>query len=454
MTDPAGDQLGSLLPSLSVPPPGEVSREMARRLHDVESRNVTFVGEHWPIFWEEARGSNVRDADGNVYLDLTGAFGVALLGHAHPAVVGAVQDQVRRLVHGMGDIHPPMIKLELLERLAALSPWGEARTILASSGGEAVEAALKTAHVATGRPGILAFEGGYHGLTAGALSTVEREHFRAGFEARLYGGVAFAPFPDELRGGDDAAPSCLAQVEGILERGAPNGDPIGAVIIEPVQGRGGVRIAPAGFMSALSSLASDAGALLIADEIFTGLGRCGSLLASPGLGLDPDLVCLGKALGGGFPLSACIGRTEVMDQWPESSGEAIHTSTFLGHPVACAAALAVLDIYHGEAVEDRVSVLGENILSLLGARLVNVGLPTHVRGAGLMIGIEFTEPDTLAPVVGRGGRVAEGLLAEGILALPAGDRGQVLELTPAFNLTDKQLIYAVDAIGRVVEGIL
>jgi 4-aminobutyrate aminotransferase-like enzyme len=453
VTDRADDRFGSLLPDLKVRPPGDVSRELAERLHAVESRNVTYVGEHWPIFWEEARGSNVRDADGNVYLDLTGAFGVALLGHAHPAVVDAIQAQVLLLVHGMGDIHPPTIKLELLERLADLAPWGETRTVLASSGGEAVEAALKTAQVATGKPGILAFPGGYHGLTLGALAAVERAHFRARFEPRIYGGVAFAPFPDVLRHGEKAGPECLARVESALKEGAPNGDPIGAVIVEPVQGRGGVRVPPGGFMSALSSLATDAGALVIADEIFTGLGRCGSFLASTGLGLDPDLICLGKALGGGLPVSACLGRADVMDQWPESSGEAIHTSTFLGHPVACAAALAVLDTFEAEGVVERVSALGEHIVALLGARLGEaVGL-ADVRGAGLMIGLEFADPGTLTPTAGFGGRLAEKLLEEGVLVLPAGAQGEVLELTPAFNLNDEQLIYAVDTIGRVVEDV-
>ena len=179
-----GPRFGSLLPEVRVPPPGPASRALTGRLRAVESRNITHVGDHWPIFWEEAAGSNVRDADGNVYIDLTAAFGVALLGHASPAVRFAIAEQSQRLIHGMGDIHPPTKKLELLERLDRISPWDDTRTVLATTGSEAVEIALKTARLASGRPGILAFEGGYHGLTLGSLAATARAHFRGPFTGR------------------------------------------------------------------------------------------------------------------------------------------------------------------------------------------------------------------------------------------------------------------------------
>ncbi|HZD04272.1 MAG TPA: aminotransferase class III-fold pyridoxal phosphate-dependent enzyme, partial [Longimicrobiales bacterium] len=238
---------GDLLPSVTVTPPGPGSRDLAARLRGTESRNVTWLGEDFPIFWTEARGANVRDADGNVYLDLTGAFGVALAGHGHPRVVGAIREQAARLVHGMGDVHPPAVKVELLERLGLLAPWRDARTVLASTGSEAVEIALKTALLATDRPGILAFAGGYHGLTLGALAATARSHFRRAFQARIYPGVARAPFPWGPEAGEGER--ALEVVEECLRRGAPGGDPIGAVILEPVQGRAGVRIPPAGFLA-------------------------------------------------------------------------------------------------------------------------------------------------------------------------------------------------------------
>jgi 4-aminobutyrate aminotransferase/(S)-3-amino-2-methylpropionate transaminase len=427
---------------------------MAERLRAVESRNVTAVSAAWPVFWEEARGANVVDADGNVLLDLTGAFGVALLGHGHAGVAAAVAAQAEALVHGMGDVHPPAVKLRFLERLTARAPWPGARAVLSSTGSEAVETALKTALMATGRPGIVAFRGAYHGLTLGSLAATDRDLFRSPFVARLYGGVAFAPFPDLLRQGAAASRLSLEGVEALLKRGAPNGDPIGAVVVEPVQGRAGVRIAPEGFMAELTRLARAHGALLIADEIFTGMGRCGALYASETVGLDPDLVCLGKALGGGLPLSVCLGRREVMDAWPESAGEAIHTSTFLGHPLSCAAGLAVLEALESEDVAGRARSLGGRLLDALRNALEGVEGVAAVRGLGLMLGIELARGPGAEPAVGAGARAARLALAEGVLVLPAGEHGHVLELTPPVGLTEEQERLAVDVVARSVRGAL
>lgn len=203
-------RFGSLLPDVGKGPPGPASRALLKRLRAVESRNVTYGGDHWPIFWERAGGANVEDVDGNVYVDLTGAFGVALLGHCHPGVMAAVRRQGEHLVHGMGDVHPPRAKVSFLEKLAQAAPWPEARAFLATSGAEAVETALKTAQLATGKPGVVAFEGGYHGLTLGALSTTSRPHFRRPFFERLYPGVAICPFPDLFRDAAAAAASLAA----------------------------------------------------------------------------------------------------------------------------------------------------------------------------------------------------------------------------------------------------
>ncbi|HSG09101.1 MAG TPA: aspartate aminotransferase family protein [Longimicrobiales bacterium] len=446
--------LGQRLPELKVPPPGPASRRLARRLRAVESRNVTHVSGGWPVFWEEARGANVLDADGNVYLDLTGAFGVALLGHGHPGVLEAVEAQSRLLLHGMGDVHPPTVKLGLLERLAGVAPWPEARVVLSSTGSEAVETALKTALMATGRPGILAFEGAYHGLTLGSLAATDRDLFRGPFARRLYQGVAFAPFPDPVRHGAEAGPKALGRVAELLAAGTPNGDPIGAVIVEPVQGRAGARVAPDGFMARLSSLASEAGALVVADEIFSGMGRCGALFASQRVGLRPDIICLGKALGGGLPISACLAPAHVMDAWPESSGEAIHTSTFLGHPLSCAAAEAVLQAVEIEGVVERSRVLGGRLVTGLRKALAGVAGVADIRGLGLLVGIELADERTLAPLSGAGARAAHAALAEGVLLLPAGEVGHVVELTPSVELTDEQVAFAVDVVARAVRTAL
>ena len=430
-------EFGAQLPRIDVPPPGPVSRDLSRRLALVESRNVTYRGDGFPTFWTEARGANVRDADGNVYLDLTGAFGVALSGHADPEVRAAVERQSNRLVHGMGDIHPPAGKVELLEMLADLLPWSDTRTVLGSSGSEAVEAALKTAQLSTGRPGILAFEGAYHGLTLGALAGTGRRSFREPFSGRVYEGVARVPFPREGVGGPGASGVVLEAVERALREGAPNGDAIGAVLIEPVQARGGVRVLPEAFGRELTALAERHEVVLIADEIFTGLGRCGAVLASTRVGLEPGLVCLGKVLGGGLPLSACVGPAEVMDAWPESTGEALHTSTFLGHPLACATACAVLEKVRA-GLPERAEALGTRIAGVLSAGF-------EVRGLGLLIGIDVVD-EASRPVAGGAVGVAASALAQGLLVLPAGDSGEVVQLSPPVCLTSEQERWGVDAL--------
>ncbi|MFQ5537654.1 MAG: aspartate aminotransferase family protein [Gemmatimonadota bacterium] len=447
------EPLGSLLPRLRGEIPGPASRALARRLRAVESRNVTFVDEEWPLFWEEAGGANVRDADGNIFLDLTGAFGVALLGHAHPAVVAAVKEQADRLLHGMGDVHPPAVKVAFLERLQSRLPWPGARAVLAGSGSEAVEIALKTAEIHTGRSGVLAFQGGYHGLTLGSLATTHRLHFRHPFRRRVYGGVAFAPFPDLSRHGEDAAGRALEAVAGFLEAGAPNGDTIGAVLVEPVQGRAGVRVPAPGFMAELSRLARERGVLVIADEIFTGAGRCGGFLASEEVGLRADVVCMGKALGGGLPLGVCAGPEEVMEAWPESEGEAIHTSTFLGHPLVCAAGLAVLGLLDEGRVAERARLLGSELMDGLRSELSAVPGVREIRGLGLMVGIELgtdADPDG----AGMGAAVARAALRSGVLLLPAGSRSQVVELTPPVCLTREQTAYGVEATAASVADAL
>ncbi len=423
------EELGRLLPRIRNVPPGPRSLEMAARLSRVESRNVTHLAPDYPVFWEEAKGANVRDVDGNVFLDLTGAFGVSSAGHTPDAVVKSVRDQAGRLMHGMGDVHPPAKKLEFLEALAALGPWPDPRVILGSSGSEAVEAALKTALLVTGRPGVLAFEGGYHGLTVGSLATTHREDFRGPFLSRLYQGVRFAPFP-EPKGGPNAVRESLNRIRWLLREG-DRGDEVGAVIVEPIQGRAGVRIPPPGFLEALADLTWNAKALLIFDEIFTGLGRTGSMFAFLQEGVVPDLLCLGKGLGGGLPLSACVGPARIMDGWPPSRGEAIHTSTFLGNPLACAAGLAFLEELKDMGLVERSRVLGDQLLGSLSKALEGVPGVAEVRGRGLLLGAEFKDPITKAPLKKAGVRIATLALAEGILVLPAGDCGPGAGTVPA-----------------------
>ena len=405
------------------------SRELwAERLSRVESRNVTFL-ENLPPFWTHASGGAVTDAAGKTYQDFSGAFGVALAGHRHPLIVDRIREQAGRLVHGMGDIHPPAIKLEFLEALDALLPWSSSGTILGMSGSDAVEAALKTTHLATGKPGVIAFKGSYHGLTLGALAATDREHFRRPFTARLADHVRFVPFPSSPA----EAEAVLDRISDLLAGKAPV--PVGAVIVEPIQGRAGVRIPPGGFLAELGERTRAGGALLVADEIFTGMGRSGSLFACEHEGFVPDLICLGKALGGGMPLSACCGPREVMDAWPPSTGEAIHTSTFLGHPLSCAAGLGFLTVLEADDLAGRARRLGDYALGYLEAELDGCDRVAEVRGRGLMLGVELYRREGAAPGAGAAARA----LARGLIVLPAGEAGEVVELTPPATLTRGEL---------------
>ena len=416
--------------------------EWAERLARVESRNVTFL-EPPPPFWTDARGASVKDAEGNTYLDFSGAFGVAFAGHRHPRVVDRIRTQAERLVHGMGDIHPPAVKVEFLERLAAFLPWPESRTILGLSGSDAVEAALKTAQLATGRCGIIAFEGSYHGLSLGALATTHRDHFRRRFTSRLADHVRFVPFPSSA----DEAPRVLDRIAVLLADGTS--PPAGAVIVEPIQGRAGVRIPPRGFLAELAKRTRDGGALLVADEIFTGMGRTGDLFACDHDAFAPDLVCLGKALGGGMPLSAVCGPASVMEAWPPSSGEAIHTSTFLGHPLSCAGGLGFLAALEAEDLVARAKRLGAQALDYLAVGLDGCDEVLAVRGRGLMLGIELRGGEDRAP----GTETAARALERGLIVLPAGAHGEVVELTPPATVTTAELEQGLEILVALVRGV-
>jgi 4-aminobutyrate aminotransferase/(S)-3-amino-2-methylpropionate transaminase len=474
-------EFGQMLPRLVTAVPGPESRALAARLSAVESRNITQISDAGPIFWAEARGANVRDADGNVYVDLTAGFGVAAAGHANPRVTRALAEQASRLPHALGDVHPSDAKVALLERLAALAPGELGVTILASSGAEAVEAALKTAVLGTGRPGVLAFTGGYHGLTYGALAATWRAEFRQSFEVQLNRGVRFAPYPYVYRwaeqvagvmgrgggkgeggawtraeGQEDADGICAAALEAarrIVEESASSDAPIGAVLVEPVQGRGGIVVPPSGFLAGLRALADEHGLVLIFDEVYTGFGRTGRLFACEHWGVLPDVLVVGKALAGGLPLSAAIGTAAVMEAWPPSSGEAIHTSTFLGNPVACRAALAQLAEIEERGLVARAAALGAWLRERLVGWMDRFASVGEVRGLGLMQGVELVEDRTTRrPAAELARRVVEGALRRGVLLLGEGPAGNVLAFTPPLVITEAQLEHAVGVLEAELEA--
>ncbi|MEX2571113.1 MAG: aspartate aminotransferase family protein [Gemmatimonadota bacterium] len=443
---------GRQLPERRTAVPGPESRRLAAELARVESPNITYLSESFPIFWRDAKGANVRDVDENVYVDLTAAFAVAGTGHGHPAVVDAVREQAARLLHGMGDVHPPEIKVALLRRLATIAPGPLNRSILANSGAEAVEAAIKTVAVATGKPRVLAFEGSYHGLTLGALSASGRDDFRRPFLRQLSDVAAFAPFPYPYRspfGEDPEATSALRLVERVLD--GPEGENIGAVLVEPIQGRGGDIVPPDKWLPGLRRICDERGLLLVLDEIYTGFGRTGRWFACEHWGVTPDLLVVGKALTSGLPFAACIGTDAVMEAWPRSTGEALHTSTFLGHPLACAAALASIRVIEEERLVERSETEGAYLMGRLKALFQAHPRVGEIRGAGMMIGLELVrDRGTREPDAALTAHVMRESLQRGFLVLGGGIHSNVLSLSPPLMIERVQ----TDAFLDMLRGVL
>lgn len=404
------------------------SGELAQLLRQYESRNVTYIGDDVPIFWESARDSTVADADGNEYLDLTAAFGVANSGHGNAAVVAAVQQQAARLMHAMGDVHPAPVKTQLLEKLAAIAPGELSKTYLGTTGSDAIEAAMKTAILSTGKPAFAAFRGSYHGLSIGALEIAGIKKFREPFLAWLPERTLLLDYPR------DKAANALEYARRAFSRRYD----LAALIVEPVQGRGGCVVPPPGYLSGLSEICRERGMLLICDEIFTGFGRTGSMFACEFENVVPDILCVGKALAAGLPLSAAIATPAAMDAWPVSEGEALHTSTHIGNPVACAAALSNIAEIETRKLPQRAAALGAS----LGARLDGLrksGKALDVRGRGLMWGIQLRDAE-------QARTTAERALRKGVIVLQAGSDGDVLSLTPPLTIAEDELMRGVDVI--------
>lgn len=407
---------GDLLPRMRRAHPGARSRSLAAALARFEAPGInTLIAGEPPLLWQEARGSNVLDTDGNRYLDFTSGFGAAAIGHRHPRVVAAVRRQAGLLLHGLGDVHAHPLRAALARALARRAPVDDAQVYFATSGAEAVEIALKTALLATRRPRIVAFAGGYHGLTGGALAVTARDEFRRPFAAHLHSHVTRLEYgcpPREL----DAA----------LAGGAH-----GAVLVEPILGREGIVPPPPGWLREVAALCRRHGTLFIADEIFTGFGRSGRWFALDHDALRADILCLGKALGGGLPIAAAIGRRDLFAAW-STPGEALHTSTFVAHPVACAAALATLAVLAEERLPQRAARLGRGVERALRRDVAGRVDVRAVRGRGLLWAIELASREAAHAVVAR----ARG---RGLLLLAGGPHGRVLQIAPPLSVGDSQL---------------
>ena len=410
--------------------PGKLSRGWVKRMQDVEAPNITYTDKDFPVFIKSAFLNNVWDVDGNMFLDLTSFFGVASIGHRHPKVQKIVKEL--DIYHGMGDVHPTPYKVMLLEKLNALLGGGF-MGIFAQSGSEAVETCIKTQMLYTHKPKIVVFEDAYHGLGFGAMNLTQRKYFKEGLEPYTGQWVYTLPF---LENNEE-------QMLNNLIRLLEDKKDIGMVFLEPIQGRGGIRIFSNRFLKNLRTLTKDFSVLLGFDEIFTGSYRTGYISYAKAMGIDFDLITLGKGLSSQFPLSVCMGKRKIMEiAWPKSRGEAKHTYTFLGHPLFTRVGLAVLDIIEQEKLHEKVRRKGKEYIDMLKETLKNKKGIRDIRGAGFMIGIEF-EYNVF--------ELVKKLLKKGYITLPAGNKGHVLEIIPTFYITDELFTRFVEVLDGVIE---
>ncbi len=373
---------------------------------------------------DSARGCLVRDKSGREYLDFLSGLGVASIGHTHPAVVRAVKEQAEQYLHAMvyGEyIQEPQV--QLARRLAEVVPAPLSVTYFTNSGTEAVEGALKTARKYTGRSRFVSFAGSFHGDTFGSLSVGGNPFYRTPF-APLLPTVQFLPFSDR-------------EALGAIDRS------VAAVIIEPIQGEGGVRIPDDDFLSTLRQRCTELDVLLIFDEVITGFGRVGKLFACEHWRVVPDMLVLAKALGGGMPLGAFIGIPEIMATLSRDPPLA-HVTTFGGHPVCCAAGLASLEFILQENLPERARTVGEGLLQRLRSLIGQGGLK-EVRGKGLLIGMEFTDPEVTRTFV-------RSCFAQGLILNWTLHRDTVVRLAPPLVVTSTEVDRAVGVMSRALQG--
>ena len=376
------------------------------------------------------------DVDGNRYVDLAAGFGALSFGHSPTAVKKAVSEQEAKLALALGDVYASDVKVELCEKLAAIFPEPGARVMLGLSGADALTAALKTVAL-SGRSHVVAFEGSYHGLSHGPLAACGlAPGFRDPFRDQTGAWVSFEPYPAD----EKISERVLANLRALAKK--REGEKIGAVLIEPILGRGGVVEPAPGFLAGLRAICDESKWLLLADEIFTGAGRSGALSITLKQGILPDVLCLGKALGAGWPISAAIGRAHAMASWGIHNGTAIHTATHFGSPPSCAAALAVLDALDDPAVLGRVERVGARF-----ARALEQATSKHettIRQRGLMIGVDLGTG-------ARALRVSRGLLERGYIVVTGGSGGEALTLTPPLDIAEELLAAFATTLGEVLE---
>ncbi|EFH82155.1 4-aminobutyrate--2-oxoglutarate transaminase [Ktedonobacter racemifer] len=402
-----------------------------------------------PIFAARAQGAQLWDIDGNEYIDFVGGIGVLNVGHSHPKVVQAVQAQLERLTHSCFQVAMYESYVRLAERLNALVPGAEAKkTILLTTGAEAVENAIKIARAATKRPAVIAFTHSFHGRTLMGMSltgkaTAYKQNFGP-FAPEVY----HAPYPYDYRGWNSER-ALAAFREMLLTEVTP--EQIAAVIIEPVLGEGGFVPAPAEFLRELRRITQEHGILLIADEVQTGFGRTGKMFAIEHSGVEPDMVVLAKSLAGGLPLSAVVGRAEIMDA-PEPGGLG---GTYAGNPLACAAGLAVLDVFEQENLLGRAQQLAERFSSQCQALQQEVAEIGDVRGLGMMLALEFVrDRESKEPAPELVDQVVKQAREQGLLLLKAGLYGNVVRILVPLVVEEPLISRSLEILRTVVKGVV
>jgi 4-aminobutyrate aminotransferase len=415
------------------------------------ARHLTPVlGRYFERSWSHGEGHRLFDTDGRAYLDFANGIAVTALGHHHPAVTAAIHAQVDRLIGPTGAIGYAEPVVRLASMLAVTMPEPLDTVMFLNSGSEAIDGALKLARRVTGRPGMIAFRGGFHGRTFGAMSvTTSSLNYRTGYEP-LVPGVYVSPYPaayPEFDGDEERASESALTALGALFASLIAPAMVGSILIEPVRGEGGYNPAPASFLRALREMCDEHGILLIADEVQTGFARTGRMWGFEESGVTPDVVVLAKAIANGLPLSAIVASRSLMEQW----GKSAHGSTYGGNPVACAAGIAVLQTIAEKRLVENASARGAELragLDRVAAEEPRIG---DVRGRGLMVGVELVEDSaTRAPDA----VLAKALIAKaadlGLLLLTCGTNGNVIRWIPPIDASAGEISEAVEIFGEAL----
>jgi 4-aminobutyrate aminotransferase/(S)-3-amino-2-methylpropionate transaminase len=426
--------------------PGPRSREILERKERVVADPLSI---YLPVVIEEGRGALVTDVDGNTFVDFVGGVGCLNVGHSHPDVVAAAQEQLSRFAHTDFTIVPYEVYIQLAERLCATVPIaGPTKAAFFNAGTEAVENAVKFARAYTGRPAIIAFEGGFHGRTLMSLSLTSKTHpYKAGlgpFAPEVYR----VPFAQDYRGPD--VRTALDALERALTTQVA-AETVAAIVIEPVQGEGGFLVAPRAFMEGVRRLCDEHGIVMVVDEVQTGFARTGRMWAIEHYGIEPDLITTAKSIAAGLPLSGVIGKAEIMD----APGDSAIGGTYVGNPVAQAAALAVLDVIEDEGLIVRSGEIGETIRERMirwQQRFPAIG---DVRGLGAMLAVELVKDrDTKEPAPELATAVVEAAAARGLLLLKAGIYGNCIRVLVPLVVSDAQLDEALEVWEEALESAL